>query len=1269
MSLEQKLEKIRSNPKLENQKQVYLYAFIQAFSRSLLQTQVVLSAVEDTLRDQKSEFTPTAYFAALLSLLVQFIQPGKGIVNKEVATAVVYLLDLVTPNVPPPLLRSKFSHILKNLATALTQPDAEAPILRASIGCLESLLIAQDAQAWALSQAEISPRRAVAGLLPLAVDHRPKVRKRAQEAISHVLQNPPPSPSLDHPAADLCAESALMTLKAVVEASKKTKKHSAKEHHSHAPNSLHALQLVKTIATASGGWPSRKIDSLCEVLLGISRSTNEYLAMAAFEVFEVMFTGMIDEVSSAKIPRVLEVILDLQPSPNDSQLLPPWLAVVSRGYDVSSQVNSEETFQSLPNIFSKVSQFLVSTSHNIRISASECLISFIVNCIPASVVIDPSIYDEKILEKLANIVTELLSVKYQSAWMEVFNVVGAMLDNLRWRATPILDDSVKIIGDMRTNEAFAGKMEADTVLSKAIRAMGPNVVLRLLPLNLGIKTNEPGRAWLLPLLRDAVSNTHLAHFKSELVPLSEKMFQRVADHGKAEKTMEIKIFETVVHQIWAILPGYCDLPLDLTSTFDQQFAELISNLLYQQVELRTDLCHSLQNLVDSNKALLTLTGQEAELRQSRVPTDEAQRNLDYLATFAGNLLAILFNVYTQTLPQYRGPILQCINAYLSITPEKELGETFTRVVSMLESSFTETNGSAKSDRSPKQVSNSQMPPMSQTLMDIVITMSAYLPRSAFGQLFKIASAILQKQDANLQKKAYKLIPRLAESEAGKAALYDRNEELQTLLLGCVENVAPAAKRDRLSAIAQIVQTLPSGDLHFIPSTLPEVVISTKENNEKARRTAFDLLVTMGEKMHGGGTIMNSRVPHMPADSPNASASLDEYFTMVSAGLAGNSPHSISAFITALTRILHEFHKQVSDQTIIDLLETMDIFLKSPNRELVRSTMGFVKACVISLPDKMMLPRLSGLIPNLLLYQHEHKGQLQAKVKHILERMMRKYGYEAVEKATPEQDRKLIVNIRKTRERNKRKKKGISAAGADGDSGQERSVSPEVSRKKGVFGSEFDRAVYGSDEEEASESGSDVSDDEALGRGRWKTDKRKLDASGETYILEDEDDPLDLLDRKALRKISTTKPVKIAAVPKQKRKAKMDSDGKLIFDDEDMDMLDTQQNVSDGTLEGGINAYVAAIKGGDVARRGQKGKLKFSNKRKGNEEDEMEVDEEEVTGAMNKLQVKGKPGSGKDRPRGGAGMQKARMQRKGLGMEKTKGGRVDKSSRRKMAGRR
>jgi ribosomal RNA-processing protein 12 len=676
--------------------------------------------------------------------------------------------------------------------------------------------------------------------------------------------------------------------------------------------------------------------------------------------------------------------------------------------------------------------------------------------------------------------------------------------------------------------------------------------------------------------------------------------------------------------------------------------------------------------------LPTVSGPEGQLLQSRVSTDDARKNLEYLATFAGNLLAVLFNVYTQTLPSYRGPILQCINTYLSITPEKEVVETFTRVATMIESAIAEESKQNMTDKQQKKTANgasdNSMPAMSHTLMDLVITISIYLPRSSFTQLFAIASSLLKSDDQNLQKKAYKLIPRLGESDIGKIALQENSRYLQKLLLEVAETVSPGARKDRLAAIGQILKSLPGSELHFIPSVIPEVVISTKEQNEKARVMAFELLIAMGDRMKEGGMIQNSQVPHMPADSPAVEATLDEYVTMVSAGLAGTSPHSVSASVAAATRIFHEFHASLSESTVKEVVETMDIFIKNPSREIVRTVLGFIKCCVLDLPEAFMIPRLETIIPNLLSYEHEHKGALQAKVKHIFERMIRKYGFQTVEKYTPEQGRKLINNIRKTKERAKRKRhggQGSLQSAEDPDAAA--SVAAAAKARKHRFGDAFDEALYGSDNDGDSESGSDASDDEVLGRAQARKGRRAQ--GGETYIVEDEDEPLDLLDRKALGRISSTRPIgKAAKGPQTKRKAKTDLDGKLVFEDdkkvqardtEMKDALDPGLDHGDGSLESGINAYIAAIRGKDVAKRGQQGKLKFSNKRgqAGDNEGEDDFDEDEVADKLKELKMKGKrDGNVRGMPRGG-GMRKARMQRRGLGAErsreKTQGGRVQK----------
>ncbi|KAJ9501856.1 pre-rRNA processing protein [Exophiala xenobiotica] len=1260
MSLEEKLAKIKS-PNLQSQQH----------------TTVVLSSIEETLSEQKTKFTPTAYFAALLALLKQSSSAAEQSSENEILTSTVYLLDLVTSYVSASLLRTQFSTILSLLAPLLSATTSNAPLLRSAIGCLESLLVAQDSAAWKLPQNQTSPRQAIVVLLTLAIDSRPKIRKRAQEALTKVLKTPPPGPAIDHPAAELCAVAAQNNLKNAVDTAHQAKRQRSKADDGHEPAVIHALQLTKTIAVASGGWPSKKIESLCELLLAISRSRNDFLVMSAFEVFEVIFEGMQDEVSSSKLPRLLEAIVELKPGQNDSQLIPPWIAILSRGYGTAGEVEPEDTFAKLPELFDLVAGFLTSPSHNIRVSASECLISFFANCVPDSAISDPSVYDEKLLEQISQKALGLLAVKYQSAWMEVFSALAALFDALRWRGDPYLLPIVKAIGGLRSNEGFQGKKEADEVLGHAIRNLGPGAVLSILPHNL-IKPQpgQPGRAWLLPVLRDHVSNTYLAHFKADLVPLSEAMYQRVLDHGKGEKTMDIKIFETVIQQVWATLPGYCDLPLDLQVAMDQPFAEMISNLLYQQTELRVDLCRGLQNLVESYQALLASDlPDEILLLERRMSRSDAEKNIQHLSTFAGNLLAVLFNVYSQTLPQSRAYILQCINAYLSITPEKDLVDTFERVSKMLEEALPKPKQQPPK-KEQSQAAGNKLPPTSHTLLDLVIALSVHLPRSTFSSLFSISSNILTnsvvlKSDPQLIKKSYKLIPRLATSKTGSEALTARNTELQQLILQTSETTPVPARRDRILAIQTLISFLPLSDLHFIPSILSEVVLACKDSNEKARTAGFDLLIAVTNKIsdptNPPDTVIRNRfVSHMPDDSPDAPASLEEVFTMVSAGLAGVAPHMVAASVIALSRLLWEYHNQLSDKTKVELVDTVTMFLQSNNREIVRAVLGFVKVMVVVLPVAMLEPRMPAIVPGLMVWSKENKGRLRAKIKGILDRCLRRFDAAKVESWAGGDDRKMIVNIRKRRDRAKKKNKGIDEDGAEEEE--------EEVRGRERYDNEFDEAVYGSEDDDSEIDGggdSDEDGDDTMSGVAFKKSSAGT-RRGEQYIRqEDEDDePLDLLDPKSMGNISSRKLGRLrdAQASSRKTKAKVNEDGKLVFGGNDNDN-EADEDV-DVAMSGGagqdnsINAYLDAVSGADAVRRGQKGKLKVKSgmqkktKQETRQRDgEMDLDVEEAREVARQImQGSGSPRSPGARGRGGGrgGKQDARQQRRGLGVEKSRG---------------
>lgn len=169
--------------------------------------------------------------------------------------------------------------------------------------------------------------------------------------------------------------------------------------------------------------------------------------------------------------------------------------------------------------------------------------------------------------------------------------------------------------------------------------------------------------------------------------------------------------------------------------------------------------------------------------------------------------------------------------------------------------------------------------------------------------------------------------------------------------------------------------------------------------------------------------------------------------MVAGGLAGATPHMISATVTAISRLVFEFKglgmsylaytpstnllrraDTIGLQMQTEILTTLLVFLSSSNREIVKSTLGYVKLAIHTLPADLVRPHLNILVPALLGWSHDHKNHFKAKVRHIFERMIRRFGWNDVYQAAgEEQASKVLVNIKKRKERAKRRK-----AREDGD---------------------------------------------------------------------------------------------------------------------------------------------------------------------------------------------------------------------------------------------
>ncbi|GEQ69724.1 hypothetical protein JCM33374_g3398 [Metschnikowia sp. JCM 33374] len=1163
--MEDKLAKIRTqvNSKLDNQKSLAL----------------ILSAVEENIEEQKNEKTPVAYFVSFLALLDQAVVDDK-VTEVSVATAAAYFLDLVSPFTPKALLKQKFAPILTKLAPVLTSPGADASLVKSSIGSLETLLLAQDNQQW-LSTGNVSPKRALVGMLELSFDPRPKVRKRAQEAVQKILSNPPPSPSPLHNSAGLCADLALQRLVSLIESAPKSKKHSTNKESNSAI--IHTLQLITAI-TSANAWPADKVDSLCDILLDVSRTSDQYMVSSAFSAFDGLFSSMSHEIDIDRFTRVLDIIFDLKPPVDDTHLAASWLAVVANGFQSFAKLSPEICLGKIQKIVPSISDFLASETKDIYISASQCLIAIISESIPDNFLLQPSqtngitaeIYEnvDEVISFIAEFIEkELLSIKYQHATKEILEVASAAVTKLRTRSNPDFIAILDIVGQWRSNEVenFPHNKEAEDFIAACVSTMGPEVVLSSLPLNLTASNkNEPGRAWLLPILRDNVRFASLSYYQQNILPLVEFFGEKI--NAAANKdSMHIKIFQTIVDQVWDLLPHFSDLPKDLPTAFTDEFAASLADLLYSNVELRVVICNALRLMVESNLAYASGALADDQLIQEEFPIERANENVAYLASKASNILSVLFNVFSSTLPETRSFVVETINVYLQIIPKADLEVTFDKVCGLLkkalEDEATETEAPKKTDP----------PRLSVTMMDLIVAMAKYVPETSYNALFAIfSSTVTMSQNAMMQKRAFRIITKLSEAEFGEQAIVRFITEIERVFVETTNSTHTSARASRLAAMMYLIKVLPESDLHFIPSILQEVIMSTKDVNERSREAAYGLLIQMGRKMQQGGVVQNGKVAGFDPETPPSEASLTNFFTMVSAGLAAQSTHMISASITAISCIVYEFKDDLPQDVLIELASTVELFLTHNSREIAKSAIGFVKVEVLSLPEDFIRANLNEMLGKLMRWSHEHKNHFKSKVKHIVERLIRKFGIEAVEQAIPEEDRKLVANIKKTKARAKKR-----------DAAEEETEGKTDGKSTKKFMSAYEEAVYDSD--------SDESEDEAE-PAPSKTSRNK---ASDKFILDTGDEPLNLLDRQTLAHISSSKPKKFTKKDVEKHNVEM-KNGKIVF--KDMVKANDDPLANSGS---GIDAYLDAVKQAPV--RGQKNKLKF---KKSKDEDDWSDSEDE-----------------------------------------------------------
>lgn len=176
------------------------------------------------------------------------------------------------------------------------------------------------------------------------------------------------------------------------------------------------------------------------------------------------------------------------------------------------------------------------------------------------------------------------------------------------------------------------------------------------------------------------------------------------------------------------------------------------------------------------------------------------------------------------------------------------------------------------------------------------------------------------------------------------------------------------------------------------------MLCLKDANAKTREAAHQLIISLATK------------------------DIVRFINVIAAALGAETSHMRSAAVVALSRIIYDFaqeNEQLHSQ-LPSLLGTILIMIDENSREVVKGVLGFIRVCIAVIPPEELEPILPELVKSLTQFS-KVKSRFRPKVKIILKKLVKHFGYDKLMPHVPESEARLLTHMRKLDERRKRKK--------------------------------------------------------------------------------------------------------------------------------------------------------------------------------------------------------------------------------------------------------
>ncbi|GAB4843865.1 hypothetical protein Ancab_013827 [Ancistrocladus abbreviatus] len=976
------------------------------------------AAMRSILLDGSLPLSPLSYFAATITAT----DPSSD--DAASVAALVTFLSILLPLVPEgSIAPEKAVDAAEILVTVLERPSqvVSTSNVKCVVKCLGVLAGFCDLEDW------YSVKLIVEKLLKCSMDKRPKVRKCAQHYTEKTFKSFQ-SPSVVKRASKMVLSLfksyiALVARLGGVETANRSKGETLSE--SEQVEAAHVFNIMKlTVPHLSRKTSVRVVRELFKLF----DSHSSPLTRPILDTIEAFFGNFEVEVRSQVAEDAicsLSSYASMKENPADTLISAANLLKIA--FNTFHTQETSEWLKNLQLVVTVVAGLLI-IEDDTASQASNILKDLInnhINSVKLPSTASQHVNDEATSGVNPNAVTSICSVFENLLDTLVGIPNGHMLDVLSFLFLKLGEPSYvfmrRIVLQLAEFAPHSSSEMSDTdplqkCIGCAVFAMGPEKFLSLIPISFNEGTFTCSNTWLIPIMKKYVFRASLGYFMDHIVPTFKSL--KMASH-KVKKSVIAQDLQAQAQGLWGLLPAFCRHPTDIGSNFES-FAKLILTQLEEDSSLLEDIATALQELVKENKCVLqsrddsdqptkhfrslSLEDSLSEYRSLLTYSRKiAAKNIKAMSSCSAELLQSLANIFLSSTPEKRLALkdaIQCLASISDSSVTKKILisslERFELVHILCESG--KSNASLEASYGSSSTRN-DLPWC--LILGLASSLVVGANEDLVGVIFSLVKHILQVGDRSGFCEVYYTLSRILEEHSWFCS--SKFDELVDLL---ISQKAPADINSLRSRVVSLqillvhaLKSISDAGITKAFTILNEIILTLKDSNEEARKTAYDVLLQISSSLQESKCVDPDQL-------------YSRLISMMMGYLSSSSPHMMSGAISALSVLVYKEPNLCL--SIPDLVPSVVELLQSKAVEVIKAVLGFAKVIVSCLQAKDLQNFVSSIINGVVPWSSVSRHHFRSKVTVILEILIRKCGSAAVESVTPEKYRAFLKNVLQNR---------------------------------------------------------------------------------------------------------------------------------------------------------------------------------------------------------------------------------------------------------------